>query len=458
MVNNTAGTEILQAIPQATLLHPEMMLTLSKHLFMNRSGDFPSPWPHWSHYTSELAEEPSIYRTAFNDFHSLVVSLTKRLVQTSIIQTTSRLRAQRPRNKKGSLPMVRPRDVYTAIDTLGLKRNGSDMWRGVPRRCGLRVTTTKLTPQGKYLREVREVPWDEVERLLSSTTATEAESSAEPEGFKSRAARGGTPLPMHNLTISDSDDDDDVVQRADITDNDDSDYYESLNDDGPRAATHHASQSEDLVGRSESVPLDSAAHEPVHRFNTLEDFDCEASRLEERALRATLGMQEAAKSDSEDVSGRLKDKYIDMDEKVTTTADGWRQHQEYRAPWETYKTPVSVLELLANQKPSCPMPVVYGSRLRNTGSTSGDFSDPSSTIYSRRKQHKSNTEVELHARGTNAYAALRRDNLEGSNVEVEATDTDTASVSVGEDTIAQSIEPEGDTVRIDEYEDEMDWT
>jgi RNA polymerase I-specific transcription initiation factor RRN5 len=169
-------------------------------------------------------------------------------------------------------------------------------------------------------------------------------------------------------------------------------------------------------------------------------------------------MQEAAKSDSEDVSGRLKDKYIDMDEKVTTTADGWRQHQEYRAPWETYKTPVSVLELLANQKPSSPMPVVYGSRLRNTGSTSGDFSDPSSTIYFRRKQHKSNTEVELHARGTNAYAALRRDNLEGSNVEVEATDTETASVSVGEDTIAQSIEPEGDTVRIDEYEDEMDWT
>jgi hypothetical protein len=42
-------------------------------------------------------------------------------------------------------------------------------------------------------------------------------------------------------------------------------------------------------------------------------------------------------------------------------------------------------------------------------------------------------------------------------VEDEATDTDTASVSVGEDTIAQSIEPEGDTVRIDEYEDEMDW-
>src|SRR3712207_2524874 len=35
--------QILQAIPQASLLHPENMLALSRDLFMNRSPDIPSP-------------------------------------------------------------------------------------------------------------------------------------------------------------------------------------------------------------------------------------------------------------------------------------------------------------------------------------------------------------------------------------------------------------------------------
>jgi RNA polymerase I-specific transcription initiation factor RRN5 len=458
MVDNTAGTKLLQAIPQATLLHPEMMLTLSKHLFMNRSDDIPSPWPHWSHYSSELAEAPSMYRTALNDFHSLVVSLTKRLVQTSIVQATSRLRAQRSRNKKGSLPMVRPRDIYTAIDTLGMKRNGSERWRGVPRRCGLRVTTNKQTPQGKQLREVREVPWDEVECIMSSANATEAESSAEPEWFRSRAARGGTPLPMHNLTISDSGNDDDVVERAVITDSDNSDHSESLNDDGPRAAARQAPQSEGLEDSSENVPLYSAAEQPAPQLYTLEDFDCEASRLEESTLWTALGMQEATKSASRHISDGRKEDDIEIDEKITTTSDHWRQYQDYRAPWEIHKISVSTVKLLANQKPFSPMPVSYSSRLRSTGSASGDFSNQSSTAHSRGEQRISKAGVELHARGTNAYAALRRDNLEGSDVEVEASNTDTTNPSIEEDTVAQSIEPEGDTVRLDEDEDEMDWT
>jgi RNA polymerase I-specific transcription initiation factor RRN5 len=398
-----------------------------------------------------------MYQTALNDFHSLVVSLTKRLVQTSIVQASSRLRAQRSRNKKGSLPMVRPRDVYTAIDILGLKRNGSERWRGVPRRCGLRVTTNKLTPQGKHLREKRELSWGEVERVMSSTIAVGPESSAEAEGFRLRAARGGTPLPMHNLTISDSDDNDDVVERAEVTDNDDSDYLDPLNDDELRAASRQPSQSGGHEARSESDPSDLAADEPAHQLDTLEDFDCEASRIEENALWTALDMQGAMKSDSGDIGDERRHNDIEINGKVATSADQWRERHEYRAPWETYKAPVSVVRLLANQKPPSPMPVNSGSRMRSPGSVSGDFSDHSSRVQSYRKQRKSKVGVELHARGTNAYAALRRDNLEGTDVEVEVSDTDSTSASMIEDTIAQSIEPEGDTVRVDEYEEELDW-
>lgn len=97
-----ARPAILQAIPEASLLHAENMLALSKNLFMNRSPDIPSPWPHWSTYASEQVPEPSILRTAFNDLHTLAVSVTKRLMQTAVMQATSRLRSQRRRTKKGS--------------------------------------------------------------------------------------------------------------------------------------------------------------------------------------------------------------------------------------------------------------------------------------------------------------------------------------------------------------------
>jgi RNA polymerase I-specific transcription initiation factor RRN5 len=434
-----------------------MMLTLSKHLFMNRSDSFPSPWPHWSHYTSELATEPSLYRTAFNDFHSLVVSLTKRLVQTSLMQTTSRLRAQRSRNKKGRLPMVRPRDVYTAIDALGMKRNGSERWRGVPRRCGLRVITSKLTPQGKHAKEMREVPWDEVERAMSPTAGTEVETSTEPEGFKSRAARSGTPLPMQNLTISDSDDDH-IAEHTEVTDDDDSDYSEPLDGEEVGPSVRHAPQSENTTDRDDSIASRSVTEEPLSKLNTIEDFDWEASRIEERALWKTLDMQPAITNHSRKFDGELEDVDNKTIEKITTAADDWRQYQEYRAPWETHETPVSVAELLANQKPPSPMPVSYGSQLCSTRSASSDSSAPSSTTRSRRKQLKSKTEVELHARGTNAYAALRRENLTDTDIDSEASASDTTSASLEEDTIAQSIEREGDTLGIDGVEDEMEWT
>jgi RNA polymerase I-specific transcription initiation factor RRN5 len=456
-VDHTTGSQILQAIPQATLLNPEMMLTLSKHLFMNRSDNFHSPWPHWSHYTSELATEPSIYRTAFNDFHGLVVSVTKRLVQTTLMQTTSRLRAQRSRNKKGSLPMVRPRDVYTAIDALGLKRNGRERWQGVPRRCGLRVITSKLTSQGKHTKDVREVPWDEFERVMSTTAGTEVESSAEPEAFKSRAARSGTPLPMQNLTISDSDDDH-VVGRADITDDDDSDYSESVDgeEDGP--AERHALQSENTTDRDGDSPSRSATKESVPQLDTIEKFDWGASQLEERALWKTLDMQPTTEADFKSSDGELENVEEGIHEKITTASDDWRQYHEYRAPWETYDTPVSHAALLANQKPLSSMPVSYGSRVGSTRSASGDSSDPSSTTRSRRKRARSEIEVELHARGTTAYAALRRGNPEDIDMDSGSSDSDSTSASLGEDTIAQSIEREGDALGVDEAEDKMEWT
>jgi RNA polymerase I-specific transcription initiation factor RRN5 len=322
----------VSAIPEANLLNPQVMLTLSKEIFMNRSPDFPSPWLHWSHYTSELASEPAMYRTAFNDFHRLAISMTKRLVQIVMIQATSRLRAQRVRTKKGLLPLVKRRDVYTAIDILGMKRNGSERWRGVARRCGLKVCSSKTTPDRRRQRDLT-VPWAEVERILSPSvepnerSSWEPETSTEPENFKSRAVRSGTPLPMHNLTLSDGDNDGDGSNDGDVEHVTDFDSEQSS------------------VAPSDSQTSDSPDTSPddsLHHDTTLEEFDQEARRVDEQALCDIFGLDPIEQNDSTKTGDEEVDLESEVDEKIMTLSDDWRRSLEYRPPWEMYRRPINL--------------------------------------------------------------------------------------------------------------------
>jgi RNA polymerase I-specific transcription initiation factor RRN5 len=446
---------IFQAIPEASLLQPEVMLTLSREIFMNRSASIPSPWPHWSNYVSEIAAEPSMYRTAFNDFHRLVVSVTKRLVQTAIVQATSRLRSQRFRVEKGTQPFVKTRDIHSAIDVLGLKRNGSERWRGVPRRCGLRVTASNATPQG---RRNRDVPWSEVERIMAPATSPNerVESSAEPENFKSRAARSGTPLPIHNLTLSDADDDEDEIQQEDEIE-DDSDISEHFTDTERMPSTHRVRQPRDPIGRYATVPPDEEANEHLQYLVDIEAFDQEASRQEENVLWEMLGTEAKPKDDATNAGDNLKDLGMDADEKVTTLTTNWRQLFKYCAPWEEYQTPVSIAELIANQKPSSPMPTGYA-RAHSTEVPHDDASDASSTLQTKGQRQKSAGEVNLHARGTNAYAALQRAGLGNLSRSSGDSSSDRESSVPEEDVPTQSIEAEQGAVDIGDDSDAMDWS
>ncbi|KAH4189736.1 hypothetical protein HBI23_112200 [Parastagonospora nodorum] len=451
----TSEAPILRAIPEARLLQPEVMLTLSREVFMNRSDDIPSPWPHWSHYISEVATEPSIYRTALNDFHRLVLSVTKRLVQTAIIQATSRMRSQRSRKEKGSYPLIKSRDVYTAIDVLGMKRNGSERWQGVPRRCGLKVTASKLTTQG---RRTREVPWGEVESIMGpvSSSSEYVDTSGGPNKFKSRAARSGTPLPMHNLTLSDSDDE---VIDVDMVDDDDSDSSEHFTDVEARPPAQRVLQPRDPTGRYATLPPETQADEIPHQVKTLEEFDQEATWHEERVLWDMLGVNSAAndeKAKTGDKVDEVQDPSVGVDEKVATTSCDWRQLMEYRAPWEKYETTMLEAQLLANQKRSNPKLGRSGSRAQSTGSLSGDFSDGSSTTRSRRAGLKSTTEINLHVRGTNAYAALQ--GVEHTSSDRNNSDSDPKSATPDEDVPTQSIEAgQGEADGYDS-ESDMDWS
>jgi RNA polymerase I-specific transcription initiation factor RRN5 len=412
------GPKVLQRIPEATFLNAKMMLRLSRDLFMNRSSEFPSPWPHWSEYTSELASEPSMYRTAFIDFHTLAVSVTKRLVHTTLMQTESRLRSQRPRARHEVQPFIKRRDVLAAVDVLGMKRNGNDRWKGAARRCGLKVFASSTTSRGK---RKTVVPWDEVERIVSadvsrdSRPATDVETSTESEEFKNRAARSGTPLPMHNLTLSDSEEDSepDSVMGEDDDDLVDVDAEEE---------------------RFRSAPSDADMDGPLQQLRTLEDFDREASRQEEQALCNMFGLEPR-----NNIKIMLPgDETHDLEsEKLNLTDQDWRHATRYRAYWEDNKPP-SAAKFLDNCKLPSPMPACYDAGSESSRSLSRSMDDDSSSSGARRPRRRRPAEVELRARGATAYAALQREELGGADEDDSSSSSD-AEEDDDDDVMEQDI-------------------
>lgn len=424
------------AVPEAALLRPETMLQLSRDIFMNRSPDFPSPWLHWSQYTSELASAPSMYRTAFTDFHTLAVSITRRLVQTTVAQASSRLRAQRHRNTKRAKPMITLRDAYSAIDVLGLERNGHERWRGAPRRCGLQVFTHRYTPKKGKLKH--NLSWINVEQALSSTHASDeaqanqSDASIEPDNYKLRMARSGTPLPMHRLTLSDHEND---AEHTDMSEDDDSETSDQSEESDLYNLAHRAPQAHK---RSPSVASHPATHEQKSHSDTIENFDHAASKEEEDTLCRLLGIQtpvEGTPPDAED----QEHLDVDLDEKITAAPENWERYFDFQMPWERYTTPVPEAQLLANQKAASPMPKLPDTATHSPESDYDNASRMESTERLASRRHESTTETELQARGTNAYAAWRREDFGESDEEVQSTSSE-SEIEPTEHLVAQSIE------------------
>ena len=391
---------ILEAIPEATLLQPQVMLILSKTLFMNRSPTIPSPWAHWSEYTSDLAQAPAMYRSAFNSFHTLVLSVTKRLVQTAIIQATSRLRSHRQRVKKNSTPLVKRRDVCTAIDILGMKRDGQERWRGVARRCGLRVYDGKWS-RYRHNTSRREVPWDEVEKLMTPSEPLadasvgpqiiDSETSGCDDGqFKPRAARMGTPLPMENLALSDSDDGSCSSERLPPT------------------------------------PTNSK-REPRRQAISVEQFDQNASRQEEHTLCAMLDFDSISRDqDSKSCEGSGDSTEEDeTTEEIETHPDDWRSWTEYRPEWDGLDTPISSVQFLANQKPATVPPLPQSDIADTICSSSNNDTDVPARASRKASKLEPRQTIELEALDARVYARQQGRATEHLRSRVESSETET---------------------------------
>ena len=125
--------ELLQTIPAAVNLNLNVFLQLSSQIFMN-SQDSDKNWRQYA----EGVERPSIFHTAFEDFHRLMVSVTKRLISTSIFCAMSRLRAVTSSDRQLE-QVVRRQDVRAAQKVLNLYSKSKTDWTEVAKRCKVEI-------------------------------------------------------------------------------------------------------------------------------------------------------------------------------------------------------------------------------------------------------------------------------------------------------------------------------
>ena len=167
-----SDAKFMKLRPAAEFFDLPIWLELSRRVFMNSpsqpdvvdEADEGSP-NNWVDMLEGFPEGPSLFATVVADFYNLAVSVTKRIIVTTLFHATARLRASATERK----PRVRKSDVWTAVDILGMKRDTNEFWIRAARRLKLNVHDPKWRKHVPIERKRslgRRLGYDEVEGML----------------------------------------------------------------------------------------------------------------------------------------------------------------------------------------------------------------------------------------------------------------------------------------------------
>ena len=320
LVRGSDRSEVKAVLPAVDLFVLGNWLELSRRVFMNSNSEE----YNWE-YNADSDETPAIRATAFEDFHSLAVSITQRLISASLFCTMSRRHARVSSAIKHA--DVNNDDVEAATKILGLKMNSRDFWLGCARRCNLKV-------------------FDEEWNLFMSYE--EAEKSLREGGERSRS-RSASRCRCSG-SRSDSRSGSEVVEDSQTYSSIVSEYYESEEES---AFSHEsvASSGElaDHFRESETTSSQSRRRASLLKTNPdqkeelahvqhIEAFDSELSRIEEQRLWTLLGqtMPFGIKSEQFDLPDPQK-----LNSRDDMEQTNWRNQLKFQSQWETLETPLS---------------------------------------------------------------------------------------------------------------------
>lgn len=310
-----------ETVPAAMLLDLKALLTLMKRIFMNS----PDPELNYRTYATARTNPLSILHTAFSDFHNLVVSISRRLVQCAIFLAMSRLRAMEE-GRSAPRRLVRRLDMVAALKISGMNPNAHNYWVKLARRCKLNVYKSEAD-SGKPIGE--RLGYDAVEKILEQGRARRDKT-----GFYQRVplevfSRAATP--SHGRPNS------------------------PTSSDTASESHHSASDSNEISGSSSDLPLDHRSPGTLQvqdSYGQKQDayisaLDHQASLREENRLWAIVGREPPSPIHPEDVD--IPQEPVPEPTPLEEITD-WRSSVSYAAEWETLETPVPEVEFQTNSK------------------------------------------------------------------------------------------------------------
>lgn len=343
--------EVSRQLPAADLLNLMNFLALSKRFFMNSviAED------NWRSYIGRKNKTPSMMYTAFSDFHALSISITHRLVQSSLFFAMSRLRAMSASGRYLPRAHVRRRDVIAALNVLGMKTDAKAFWARAARKCKLRVYDKVRHRQvfGKRYSYV------EVERILCSSMVSDPDSPEKmAHDAKTSTSRKGRTLKESSASASEASGSSDATPFG-------SDGSSALSID-EEPSVRPLSPTEKQDHRQEDRDHLQDAY--------MEALDEQASRNEESRLWEMLGEDPAKKM--EPVNGK-QPKGSFPTRRVKEELFDWRAWVDYAGDWETLGSPVPG-SILANNRGS-KQEVYSAAGLTSSESSSGSCVKDGST-------------------------------------------------------------------------------
>ncbi|KAK3671577.1 hypothetical protein LTR78_008499 [Recurvomyces mirabilis] len=299
------------------LLNPEILLDLSSTIFMNSTLGSEQNWRELLPSDGSI-EGPAIFRTAFEDLYSLVVYQTRRLVQGTLYQSQSRLRASDDsRANWQPKPEVREIDVRAAISILGMRPTWPSYWAKLPQRLGIEV-------------------YSDVQRYKDGRpgTKTGVKLTAREIEYELGAADIDPTLTsaddLSDVVLSDFGSDDlTEVSESDCLSEDGSDHYAALADDDEKGEGLGNDAKRDPAPRRKRRRSLSPSAFARAEAQLLEHLDRDASKEEVQQLWNIVGKtpDEAEQYDNSMLRPLVGGKEVE-------SADHWRRQVKYWSHWE----------------------------------------------------------------------------------------------------------------------------
>jgi hypothetical protein len=332
-----------EVLPAMNLFNLKQWLQLSEKLFMNPAAPYEED--NWQNL-AEAGETPAIRATAFEDFHSLAVNITKRLVSTTLYCTMSRLRATRSNKTKHA--DVNLGDVEAAVNILGLTANSDKFWIGASRRCHLQVVNDgfeeEADDEGEVVldkEEYQDMTYDEVEAALKSpknpsrSRSTSRLDLSRPSSWSSAHSELEPSSP--------SSPDLDPSSDSSVADYPTSAAEDSESSFSSNSSTHFHFSARRLGAKSKRKATRKAVEKAQDDYT--EAFDMQACQLEEARLWALL------KQDPPFEVGKVEPlEKLEMGRGKSGRGDGnWREWVGFWSPWEMMEIPVAEEEFERNK-------------------------------------------------------------------------------------------------------------